>query len=514
MNLTDDDRALSELRAAVATRREDSIASAVKENIWPLYSAHYDELIAVVEALPNGILDRNPMLRVLHRTTPVLARTTRPFKPLIGPDAAQSMDPDELDLLTLVQMVAFRFSGDVAAALIYARRLSDRIVQAQSESRQRTDGPLWFYHQQIGSTLLAAGDTAQALIEFAASRRIGRLSNQPDAERMSLGRAALAHAVRGSLHEAELALRELSEQPLATAAHVVSSTMTELTARALVDVDTLAPDAEKRVDLLDPYGSLELTWPFGLLARARFLLAHHRPEEALEAVRLADDAHPEQHGSFASDVINSVYIEAFWAVGATNTARRIAASTASAGVLTRFAIVRQSLHQSRPDVAAHGIRRLAAEPLLGPTHRAELVLLHAWRESIGADAADAETARNVARLATQHGMRRLLSSVPLQVFDHVRAHLSSPEAELFDIATAGLAPTDAPRRPVLTAGEMRVLSALHVHPTTASIASSFHVSPNTIKSQLTSLYRKLGCSSKDDAVKITSRLHLLVSEVD
>ncbi|KRA24865.1 hypothetical protein ASD65_10840 [Microbacterium sp. Root61] len=483
-------------------------------NIWPLYSTHFDELTAAIEGLPSPVLERYPVLRIVHRMTPVLARTSRPFKPLLTPDDARTMSPDELDILTLVQMVAFRFSGDVAAALIYARRLEDRILQIRVESRERADGPLWFYHQQIGSTLLAAGDSSNALVEFATSRQLGRLSPQPDAERMALGRTALAHALRGSLEEAEAALAELALQPASTGAHVNSTTMTERTAIALIAVERMTPDIDALLNELEPYDSIELTWPFALLARTRALHAQHRPDEAVEAIRLANDAHPDQHGSFASDVINSASIDALWATGATGAARRIAESTAGSGLLTRFSIVRHSLLESRLDFAEQGIRRLSAEHTMGPGHRAELILLSAWLESARLDAVELRTARQVARLASKGGVRRLLSTMPLRLIEQVREHLPAAETAMFETAISGLAHVDAPRRPVLTSSELRVLNALPLHVTTAEIASQFHVSPNTVKSQLKSLYRKLGCTTREDAIKIASRLHLFVFEME
>lgn len=179
MNLTDSARAIDALRSAVQSKNDERVAHAAMMNIWPLYSVHAAELVEAVEGLPSPVLERYPVLRILHRMTPVLARTSRPFKPLIYPDDARNMSPDELDIFTLVQMVAFRLSGDVAAAMIYARRLQDRIVEIRVESRERPDGPLWFYHQQIGSTLLAAGETAAALLEFTTARDLGRLSPRP-----------------------------------------------------------------------------------------------------------------------------------------------------------------------------------------------------------------------------------------------------------------------------------------------------------------------------------------------
>lgn len=509
MNLTDAAQAESELRRAMSSGQPETVARAALANIWPLYSAHFELLTAVVEALPGPLLERYPVLRILHPMTPVLARATRPFKPLVSPDEARTMSPDELDILTVVQMVGFRFSGDVAAALIYARRLEDRIVQVRVESRERTDGPLWFYHQQIGSTLLTAGDSSRALLAFATARQLGRFSQQPYAERLALGRAALAHALRGSLEEADLALAEARTQPTPSAAHAASSRMTEATAAALIAVERMSDDMDERLAELEPYDSIELTWPFALLARARAFSARQRPDEAMEAVRLAGDAHPFQHGSVATDIINAASIDALWALGDAAAARRIADSSAATGRLTRLAVVRLALLDARPDAAARGIRELSRDLTLGPGPRAELLLLSTWQEFVRGEV-ESDSAAHVARLAAKRGIRRVLAMMPAQLVDAIGDRLAPADRGIFAATTQGLVHLDLPRRPTLTGSEARVLGALPTHPTTAALAAAFHVSPNTIKTQLKSLYRKLGCTNRDDAIKIAARLHLIV----
>lgn len=85
-----------------------------------------------------------------------------------------------------------------------------------------------------------------------------------------------------------------------------------------------------------------------------------------------------------------------------------------------------------------------------------------------------------------------------------------PEAALkFTGALAGVQFSDLEARPSLTASELRVLSAMSQHMTTAQIAAAFYVSPNTIKTQLRSLYRKLGCSSREEAIAIGARFRLV-----
>lgn len=512
VNLNDGEKARRELDRAVTSGSAEAVARAAMSNVWPLFSAHFAALTEAIESLPAPVLERYPVLRALHRMTPVLARTTRPFKPLVYPDDARSMSPDELDILTLVQMIAFRFSGDVAAALIYARRLEDRILQVRVESRERTDGPLWYYHQQIGSTLLAAGDSGRALLEFATARQLGRLSTQPDAERMALGRTALAHAVRGSLDGAESALADLAHQPPATPAHAASTRATECTAAAILAVERLADEADGLLAALEPYDSIELTWPFALLARARALLAAQRPDDALEAIRLASDAHPTQHGSFASDVVTSTSIEALSATGELRIARRLADAHGANGILTSLAVIRLCLHEVDHDEAAHRLRLVTGDLALGPGQRTEAFLLSAWLELARTGDLAHDTSLHLSRIAVKGSAARLLATMPRQLIAHAARDLPSSQTAAFAAATAGLPHVEVQVRPALTRGELRVLGALAEHRTTAEIAMTFHVSPNTVKSQLKSLYRKLGCSTRDEAIKTGVRLNLLAPD--
>ncbi|MDZ8200425.1 LuxR C-terminal-related transcriptional regulator [Microbacterium sp. SSW1-59] len=510
MNFNDPDRARDELERAMRSGSPQAIVRAATANIWPLYCFHHRMLVCAVEALPSALLDRHPALKVVHPMTPVLARGARPFKPLVYQDDARSMSPDELDLLTMVQMIAFRFSGDVAAALIYARRLEERILKVPTESRSRVDGPLWFFHFQIGTTLLTAGDTTRALREFATARQLAPLCGQPGARRVALARTALAHAVRGSRKEA---LRFLSEaerepEPQPGAAHADAIRATEAAATALVQVETL-PDADVLFDSLEGYDSIEVSWPFALLARVRFSLATQRPHDALETLMLARDAHPTQHGSFAGDVVTSGLIEAYVAMGDLVEARDAARRAGAPGILTRLAEARLHLAEGRYGNAVHGLQLILADTHLGPGARDEARALLAWAEYARDGHLDPLVASRLCRQAADISARRMLATVPRQLVAHV-AEVSSPDAaQRFTAVVSDLTHPEMTERPKLTAGELRVLNALPRHETTAEIASTFHVSPNTVKSQLASLYRKLGCASRDEAVRVAARLNLL-----
>ena len=64
----------------------------------------------------------------------------------------------------------------------------------------------------------------------------------------------------------------------------------------------------------------------------------------------------------------------------------------------------------------------------------------------------------------------------------------------------------------LTPAELRILFALPSHYSLPDIAARAHVSPNTVKTQAQAIYRKLGVSSRRDAVERARVLGLLRSE--
>jgi len=61
----------------------------------------------------------------------------------------------------------------------------------------------------------------------------------------------------------------------------------------------------------------------------------------------------------------------------------------------------------------------------------------------------------------------------------------------------------------LSQQEQRVLRLLVAGQTYAEMAKTLVVSPNTIKTQVNSIYRKLGVSRRAEAIIVTARLHLL-----
>jgi LuxR family transcriptional regulator, maltose regulon positive regulatory protein len=67
----------------------------------------------------------------------------------------------------------------------------------------------------------------------------------------------------------------------------------------------------------------------------------------------------------------------------------------------------------------------------------------------------------------------------------------------------------SPGASALTAAELRVLPLLSTHLSSGEIAAELFVSMHTVKSQQASLYRKLGASTRSQAVARARQLGLL-----
>jgi LuxR family maltose regulon positive regulatory protein len=95
-----------------------------------------------------------------------------------------------------------------------------------------------------------------------------------------------------------------------------------------------------------------------------------------------------------------------------------------------------------------------------------------------------------------------------EVDELLRRGLASQAQALRARLSADRGPS-APRASSLTAAELRLLPLLSTHLSFPEIAAEMFLSRNTIKSQANSLYRKLGASTRSQAVTRARELGLL-----
>jgi LuxR family transcriptional regulator, maltose regulon positive regulatory protein len=86
--------------------------------------------------------------------------------------------------------------------------------------------------------------------------------------------------------------------------------------------------------------------------------------------------------------------------------------------------------------------------------------------------------------------------------------LNGEVEEFRPLLTSSAAPEAIGRSP-LTAAELRLLPYLQTHLTAAAIAERLFVSRHTVRTEVKSIYRKLGVSSRNDAVQQATTIGLL-----
>lgn len=272
MNAAQTSCALDELCAAQATGDPRMIASTASRQIFRLYAHHYDALVEAVRALPSEVLPQHPALYLVYPWIGVATRSTRPLDVSVF-DSYRGLPGEERATATVLKLLAVRHTGDLQASVALARQLSELIARGEAGDPGDATGPLWYFHSQIGSALLCAGSTSAALREFALARQYAETFGLLEALRVTAGRTAVAHAVRGSVEEAERALQSARTYPDVSFAFRENAAATELIAETLLAVDRMAPDAGDRIAALDALDGAEVVWPFVFLARTRYLLA-------------------------------------------------------------------------------------------------------------------------------------------------------------------------------------------------------------------------------------------------
>ncbi|WP_157995797.1 LuxR C-terminal-related transcriptional regulator [Thermomonospora amylolytica] len=343
--------------------------------------------------------------------------------------------------------------------------------------------------------------------------------------RFCLGHLALVEALQGRFgHAAELAgraarLPEVSASPPGrriTAAHL---------ACAWVHLEHCEFTAAR--EELDKAGQALREHPDPLMSVLRRLVdarlenARGRPERALEAVgEIGDIAAPRM--PWAERRLRLVAAEAHTALGAPDEAILLAEQAGgirAAGAAV--ALARAEMSRGRPAAAADMTRHALAEPASMPIDlQVEAWLLHAYLCYAGQEPAQGRRSLDRAlRLAEREQVRLpfALSRRWLHPVLRRDPELARPYTRLLaplcmgdvtgSAVPGGRAETAVVER--LSPRETDVLTCLARMMTTEEIAAELCLSPNTVKTHLQSIYRKLGVTRRVEAVRRARSLSIL-----
>jgi LuxR family maltose regulon positive regulatory protein len=418
--------------------------------------------------------------------------------------------PPDRALLSAIETAAYRVSGLTRAAGTSAKAGYDTMRSMSVEDRDALGGNLPTIYNQLGTTFFYSGDTEKALECFgrsAAAAEAGGLRSGLQGFALTAG----AYALSGDMPEALAAADNADRRvwPERWKDGYAGSFL--VVARAMLAIEAGDADAaEEQIRTLDPHRRTIEHW--SVLAHTEVLigLLRHEPDAALARL---DAEIAEQKARHALGSVTAARLRHTRALG--ELARGdIAAASAALGrgndVLTAVSRARISLAEGDPEAA---MRLLGSQPArdVSSRTRAEHMALSAAAVALGGG--DPEPAAvAVTRLTAQlreRQQRLALALVPAAALDALAATATAaslaPEGvQMLDRARSAALLAPQATRPRLTQREVAVATELARSETVAQIASRLSVSPNTVKSQLRVLYRKLDVGTRSEALRALS----------
>lgn len=505
-------------RLALAVERGDySLADALavrqSENLGDI---GLDRLQRILEAVPRGEIVRHPFLGGLiaasyHSRPETRGKGVEYFAIVAGALLRRlaSAGPSERLALRALESIALRLTGHGDAAARAARAALEHLDE--SLGRTPFEGLIWLVSRQMAISLFMAGyvDDAVSTMEKAWDATRDDVAGRLGADT----RLALFHAVSGDIDLAAAVTESLPSDMALTSTLGIYSATPGVLARALASLERGDLDAcESRLRWLDSEMETSEMWPVhaiaeslvrmqrghgdtvdsyldGLLRRGarcpttktwRERLAAVRALAALSSAR-ADEAHRITgrvsdrdplvlHVSAAAMMAEERYGEAMEILG--RRSHRAPATSRTDATHSLLAAV-CSARIGSFDVASRDLERWMATSMRAGCRSWWLLLTDEDRDLV-------------------HGL------VP-----HHRAAWVEQLADLPVVVQAGLVGAGLSEREIVVLETISELGRI------APVARALFVSPNTIKTQLRSIYRKLGVDNRLDALAEAARRGLL-----
>lgn len=491
----------------------ESTVEVLDDSLFSLVALDRPGLRSLLQSLPRSVRDAHPRLvlapefGVSHTSGPgpaslTVGRRTAGLFSLLPPQLAARDDLIHLLARTMVS----RSKGDFAAALSTAADLDH--VLASDELANAPLATIAEAHYQVGLSRLLALDLVEARESFARAWDCAESVTEPGLATgvRAAGAAALVRALEGESVEAGLWLDRLHGGTLDTAGVV---------AHALVAIGRLGPTQAAhwlaRVGDLRPDDEL---WCFAVHAANRYGLYWGDPVETeAELDRMwSDHAERLTAGSTARVLLTSDAADLALLLGHLSRAETILKSIPERNAWIAASRARLELVADSPQLALLAILEGQGRARSERCAQLDLAVLRAAAEvELGRrDDAAASMIRAINQ-AEKSGVIvpfRLLRVDSLEqlgaLSDEARDFLRRHDLN----GTSYLAPS-LQMASALSERELVVLRALDPTITVDQIAKRLFVASNTVKAQLRSIYRKLGVTSRTEALLVAAEFGLL-----
>lgn len=250
--------------------------------------------------------------------------------------------------------------------------------------------------------------------------------------------------------------------------------------------------------MLEPLDTPDELWPLIAHIRAREALIKGVPNLALDAVALAAQTHVAPAGSLADDLLSAAIIESNLALGCGAAAREVLLDREPPGIFSVVAQAKVDLFWGLTEVARDRLGSALSDPNTSPAARDELALLLVVAHAAEGSSAPSDLVPALANAITFGRHRKLAYAVPPAIWGAIEHRLGRLARERSEQAFASIE-AFAATSPLtaLSEAERRVIRAFSGEAETiADAASELHLSRNTVKTHLASIYRKLGVSNR------------------
>lgn len=513
--------ALAALAAAVADASIVRASEIVRDGWFDLLRANNKpRLREVFDRVPPEVLREAPLLAtfagLLYYGTPY--RRAKGLRLLVtatraAADGDRTLAPVDRALILTSASVAYRLLGRPVLGVKPARS-AVRILREMPDEDLRAVHALPRVYSHLGTTLYFGGQVDEALSVFEYGLAEVPRSGYPHGF-MNLAMLAGIHALQGDLPESETYLAAARGPGWLEASRSTYPGTFYRIAEAVVALERLdAAAARSHLSAMEHDRSTIEHWIPIATTEALTDLVSGRPGEGLAGI---DSFAASRQGEGRSAAARS-------SLAPTRALLQVAMQSADAALVTlqrdaapgaarNIALARTELALGHQGAALQYLRRIAgvriSSRLKAEATAIELAAL--------LRVADTSSARplvvHLGAILETTRQRFALALIPAGDYRRVTAALAEEGyAHLLDGFPGTSLIPDQRSEEILSPRELAVLQALMTTSSAATIAAELVVSVNTVKTQMRSIYRKLGVSTRDEAIAVALARHLAIAD--
>jgi len=396
----------------------------------------------------------------------------------------------ERALLRVIESVGRRLLGIGDGGVRAAHAAAHILDELPAEEQRAFEGLLGDLHTHSAISLMYGGRREDALLQF--ERALGA-SKRPGTQLLSYGGIAMVHALSGDIVAAQAWVNTALTRswPDSILNEYAGSLLRIAQAKIFLERGEL-DQAEAAIESIWHIIDTIEHWPALAHLRGTIDICRGRADEGRERMRALRRRRGSRMVRSQARLLDLSESSLALAAGDFAAARDIAARSGDL-LIVAIGTARAEVFNGEYERALRMLGSVSSEAPEAPEARANMAVLEAIVLSrLGRGNEAAVAVRRARAIADTYGLTTPFLLIP------------SEDRELFGVAAPWEAATleAGTAVPRLTERERVILGELLQTASVNDIATRLHVSANTVKSQRRTLYRKLGATSRDEAIAI------------